>query len=131
MADGSGTTITYTPPPGDGPIVIGTDGTETRVTPDVILDAANYCTSTTADIEGELDALRTYIASLEGRYTGVAAVAFHTLMLDFNRQSEMVKMKLEEIRNGLWAVYHNYTGTESQNLKNTLDMGQVMPRINL
>jgi WXG100 family type VII secretion target len=109
----------------------GADGSITYVTPEVIKQAATDSTTTGEEIQIEIDLLQRLVASYEGRYQGVAAVEFHQLMLEFNRQSDLVKAKLEEIANSLWAVYHVYTGNETQILKNNAEMRANIPNFNL
>jgi WXG100 family type VII secretion target len=107
------------------------DGSITFVTPEVIQKAATDSTTTGQEIQMEIDMLQKLVASYEGRYQGVAAIEFHELMLEFNRQSDKVKMKLEEISDSLWAVYHVYTGNETQVLKNNAEMRANIPNFNL
>jgi WXG100 family type VII secretion target len=113
------------------PTVISADGTETTVTPDVILQAANDSTTTATEIEAEIELIKMHVRAFEGRYVGLAAVEVEELMMQFTKQTDLVKQKLEEISNGLWTVYHNYTGTETQNLQNAARMSANIPNFSL
>jgi WXG100 family type VII secretion target len=107
------------------------DGSITYVTPEVIKQAATDSTTTGQEIQDAIGILQGLVASYEGRYQGVAAVEFHELMLEFNRQSDLVKVKLEDIANSLWAVHQVYTGNETQVLKNNAEMRANIPKFNL
>jgi WXG100 family type VII secretion target len=88
-----------------------------KVTPQMISDAAASCDSTAGDVNDRLAGLKSYVATMEGIWHGVAQDTFQALMQEWDGLARMLHDALTDIASGLRGNYVNYTDTEQANLK--------------
>ncbi len=104
---------------------------EFRVTPEEVRLAAQNCRDTAGRVEGYLGELRSYVTALIAEYQGSAAVAFQTLMAQYDRDSERLNNALLAIGAGLDGNAMNYDETEFANRRAYEQIIAGLPSTNL
>jgi WXG100 family type VII secretion target len=89
-----------------------------RVTPELVQEAAANCTSTAAEIDAQLSALRSYVSSLEEIWRGIAQDTFQELMHGYDIFARMMHDALTDIATGLTTNQFNYASAEAANIRN-------------
>ncbi|WP_329138377.1 WXG100 family type VII secretion target [Streptomyces sp. NBC_01476] len=87
-----------------------------QVTPEQVSTAAASCTSTAADVQQRLAALKSYVVNMEAMWQGVAANTFQQMMAEYDILSKMLHDALTDIASGLNGNYVNYTESEQANV---------------
>jgi WXG100 family type VII secretion target len=102
--------------------------TNIRVTPELVHEAAANCTTTAAEIDAQLSALRSYVSSLEEIWRGIAQDTFQELMSDYDIYARMMHDALTDIATGLTTNQFNYVDKEAANIRNLKPVhGTLMP----
>jgi WXG100 family type VII secretion target len=100
------------------------------VTPEYIQAAAASANATADNIMEQLDALKSYVVSLEDAWKGIAADTFAALMTDYGIYSQMLYQALVDIASGLQGNFVNYSESEQQNISNLKVVGSSVPGSN-
>jgi WXG100 family type VII secretion target len=93
-----------------------------------VSQASLSCASTAEQVQDQLDALRSYVVSLEEIWQGIAQDTFQELMHDYDIYARMMHDALVDIGSGLSGNYVNYREAEAENLANLQPVdGDLMP----
>ncbi len=85
--------------------------------PSEIAVAANSCTTTATNVQGQLAQLKTYVTLTEESWQGIAQDTFQELMQKYDTYSQMLVNALNDIASGLNGNKVNYVDTEIANIK--------------
>lgn len=110
----------------NGPSVTA-GGVTYQVTPEYLASAASDTSNTAEQIRSELAQLKSYVASLEESWKGIAHNRFVALMAEYDTLSAMLHDALTGISSGLHGNYVNYKDSEQQNLSNLVNIETAMP----
>ena len=102
-------------------------GTDFRVTPQDVSNAATNTENTSSQITDELAVLRQYVVNLEASWQGIASSTFQNLMTDYDVFAKMLTQSLQDIASGLRGNYANYSSSEESNISNLRAVGGSIP----
>ncbi|MGW2836599.1 WXG100 family type VII secretion target [Streptomyces sp. NPDC001493] len=96
----------------------GSDGVLYHTTPSELLEKSGDISTTQHTVQGELDALKGYVRSLEAVWGGIASATFQELMAEWDAYAGRMQNALLGIANGLSNTAHNYLQGEQANVTN-------------
>jgi WXG100 family type VII secretion target len=102
-----------------------------NITPQMLADGNKNCTTTAANIDGQLAGLRAYVSDLATLWLGVSSQQYVSLMTDYDTYGRMLHDALTGIADGLQGNFHNYTTTEATNESTLLTVNGSIPGANL
>jgi WXG100 family type VII secretion target len=97
------------------------------VLPVEVQTAAKSCGTTADQVQGQLQALKSFVQNLEGEWQGIAAQTFQSLMTDYDIYSTMLENALRDIGQGLTGNYVNYTDAENANISSLVSVNGDIP----
>jgi WXG100 family type VII secretion target len=98
-----------------------------EVTPERLLTAGIDCKVTNEMIQVQIARMQSYIATLMGSYTGVAAQAMHALCEQWGADAKKLNYVLTTISAGLTENGHNYVHHETVNTVNLHNVTASLP----
>ncbi|MEU4657754.1 WXG100 family type VII secretion target [Streptomyces sp. NPDC023723] len=96
----------------------GADGVLYRTTPAELKQKAGDIRTTQANVQTELDSLKSYVVNLEAVWGGIAATTFQQLMREWDVHAAHLQQALLAIATGLDGTAGNYMDSEQANLTN-------------
>lgn len=97
-------------------------------TPSELTTAATFCTNTNGEIQDQVTQVINFINSLlDSGYKGPCASQLASTAQQWHNDATNLNTVLLEIAGNLNRNANNYTGNESQNMKNVVSVGTTMP----
>ncbi|GAA5199771.1 hypothetical protein GCM10023322_76160 [Rugosimonospora acidiphila] len=98
-----------------------------EVTAAELNNAASNCLNANETIQGEITAMRNYVAGLMGAYQGPAAMALQNLSDQWGSDALALSNVLTTIANNLTSNANNYVANEDTNTKNYANLTNNLP----
>lgn len=99
-----------------------------RVTPEEVQNASTQVDSSAAEIQQQLDALKSYVRSnVEAYWQGSAHQAFDVYMQEWDVYANMLHQALTGIAQGLRGTYVNYTDSENSAMQKIGQLQSELP----
>ncbi len=103
----------------------------TRVTPQMVTEAASDCDRTAGEIAAQLASLKSYVMELQAMWHGVASNRFTELMALFDQHARHLNEALTGIAQGLRTNAVNYVTHEEVNVVNLNNISAGLPQARL